>query len=422
MVQKPMRKMFVARPLCILYPEETFSIENANLVRLLLQFGMDVSSRDKHLETPLHFASSRGHFEIALALLDHGADVNAQNDAGYTPLHRVSLSEPVKVHRLAQLMLERGADVNARGKDKATPLHFASYMSKFPTARVLLDHGANIHAKNVQGQTPLHMVPQCVRVRHEIPELVPRVEVALVELLLSRGADVNARDDAQVTPFLFACLCLKPKAAEKLLQNGADINAVNIHGQNAWHLISKNLSYNNREPLRARLGELLLAHGLGMHTRDQDERTPLHLACYYGQVDVAEMLLDHGELVDAEDIRGHTPLHQVPLGNYDYQSFGMRTCDQKSHPSKILHVAERLLEGGADVNAKNKEHETPLHLASRHRLHDMARFLLNHGADVNVKNSEGKSLLEIGTIGLVTTSSHVRVSARRNTITRVSDS
>jgi len=60
-----------------------------------------------------------------------------------------------------------------------------------------------------------------------------------------------------------------------------------------------------------------------------------------------------------------------------------------------LRISQCLLERGANVNAQNKDQETPLHLASYLRLHDMARFLLKYGADVNVKNSEGKSPLQL---------------------------
>ena len=56
-----------------------------------------------------------------------------------------------------------------------------------------------------------------------------------------------------------------------------------------------------------------------------------------------------------------------------------------------LHLAQNILECGADVNAQNKDHETPLHLTVRRRLPEMAQILLEHGADVNAKNSRGKS-------------------------------
>ena len=359
--------------------------ENANVTRLFLQRGMEVNTRDsKQQATPLHFASFRGHFEIALALLDHGADANARNADGQTPLHRVSLCPNKKTNCLVQLMLERGADVNARDKDQETPLHSASYMSNLETTRVLLDHGANIHAKNVQGQTPLHNVSQGVY----------GPDPALVELLLSRGADVNARDNDQATPFLCASFSLNRQIAEKLLQNGADVNAVNIHGQNALHLVSQN-------PLHGyegtRLGRLLLMRGVDINGRDNDGRIPLHLAAFCGQVDVAESLLECAAHVNETDISGHTPLHQVTLNNHDYKRFGMDLWHLKKHPGRAIRLAQRLLESGADVNAQNKDHETPLHLASRLRLHEMARFLLKHGAKVDVKNSEGKTPLQLAT-------------------------
>ena len=382
-------------PLHLVSRHQHVNEENANVTRLLLQHGKDVNRRDKTQKaTPLHFASFSGHFEIALALLDHGADVHAHNADGQTPLHRVSLNQRLisasgykEANRLAQLLLERGADVNAQDKDQATPLHLGSFMSNVETTRVLLDHGANIHAKNIQGKTPLHIVSQGDYYGYE---------PALVDLLLSRGADVNAQDNNQATPFLLASFCLKPEIAEKLFQNGADVNAVSIHGQNAFHLLSQNLRYDN-EKSGTRLGKLLLEVGVDLNGRDKDGRIPLHLAGFYGQVGVAEALLEGATQVNATDISGHTPLHQVTLGNRDYKQFGMNSWFLKEHPGRVLRLAQRLLESGADVNAQNKDLDTSLHLASRLRLHDMARLLLKHGASVNVMNSEGKTPLQLAT-------------------------
>ena len=369
-----------------------FSEENVDVTRLLLQQGTDVNSRDKNQATPLHFASFRGHFEISLALLDHGADINARNADGQTPLHRVPMSiesrySGYNCHRVAELMLERGADVNAPDKFQATPLHFAYFMSNLDIARVLLDHGANIHAKNNQGQTPLHMASH--------GDYGAASEPALVELLQGRGADVDARDNDQATPFLLASFHLKLEIAEKLFQNGADANAVNIYGQNALHLLAQNQHTDDYQ----HFGRRLLERGVDMNGRDKDERTPLHFASYSGQVDVAEALLVHGAQVNATDISGHTPLHQVILGisKYDHQNPSLAPWDIKEHPRRVIRLAQRLLESGADVNAQNKEHETPLHLASRLRLHDMARLLLKHGAKVDMMNSKGKTPLQLST-------------------------
>ena len=374
--------------------------ENADVTRLLLRLGTDVNTRDsKEQATPLHFASFRGHFEIALALLDNGADVNARNADGQTPLHRVSLSLRLRfesesgyetANRLVKLMLERGADVNARDKDQATPLHYATFMTNLETTRVLLDNGANIHAKNVQGQTPLHIVSQSEASGGY------KSEPALIELLLSRGADVNARDNDKATPFLLASFNLKHTITEKLLQCGADVNAVNIHGQNALHLVSQDPRHGYRR-FGTSLVKLLLVGGVDVNGRDSDRRIPLHLAAFYGQSDVAEVLLEYASQVNATDISGYTPLHQVTLGYHDYKRFGLESWLLKEHPGRVIFLAQRLLESGADVNAQNKKHETPLHLASRLRLHEMARFLLKHGANVDMMNSEGKTPLQLAT-------------------------
>ena len=56
--------------------------------------------------------------------------------------------------------------------------------------------------------------------------------------------------------------------------------------------------------------------------------------------------------VNATDIRGHTPLHQVTLGmgNYDYKISGMDKWGIKYHPGRVIRLAQRLLESGTDVN------------------------------------------------------------------------
>ncbi|KAH9023296.1 ankyrin repeat-containing domain protein [Lactarius pseudohatsudake] len=150
---------------------------------------------------------------------------------------------------------------------------------------------------------------------------------------------------------------------------------MNTHSQNPLHLLSQYLNYfelfrgNELVSLERQFAQLLLECNVDTSARDKEQATPLHVASYYGHLRVAEVLLDHG--------------------------FGVDSSDLKGHPGRVVRLAQRLLEHGADVNAQNKDRETPLHLASRLRLHEIARTLLENGADVNVKNSEGKSPLQL---------------------------
>ncbi|KAH9015126.1 ankyrin repeat-containing domain protein [Lactarius deliciosus] len=176
-------------PLHLVSQSEDFSHENPDVARLFLELGMNVNKQDKTQATPLHFACSHGNFNIALALLDHGAEVNARNADGQTPLlHPTPVSSNLfglEDPRVAQLMLERGADANARDKDQATPLHLASYQAMPVTVQVLLEHGAEADARNADGQTPLHQVSKNSYDSHV---------VTVVQLLLDRGVDVNTHE------------------------------------------------------------------------------------------------------------------------------------------------------------------------------------------------------------------------------------
>ena len=358
-------------PLHLVSQGELFSNENADVARLFIGLRLEVNARDKDLTTPLHFACSHGNFETALLLLDHGAEPNIQNADCETPLHRVSRGSHIYGDdnpRVAQILLERGADVNARNKDQATPLHLASYHSKLRTMQVLFDHGAEAEAQNADGQTPLHLASH--------PDVV--------QLLLERGVDVNARDNDQATPLLWASYESKGQIVLPLLGHGADAEAQNADGQTPLHRVS-----------RSGIARIFVKHGGDINARDKNQATPLHLASYHGHGTVAEVLLEHGAQANAEDIQGQSPLHQVILGDHHSQNVKMTSWSRNRHAEAVVCLVRRLLEHGVDVNAQNKVHETPLHLASRLRLLEMARLLLDHGADVNVKNAEGKTALQL---------------------------
>ena len=83
-----------------------------------------------------------------------GADVNAKNDNGGTPLHYAAYRNDNSA--VIEALLEAGADVNAKNDDGNTPLHWAGFNENAAVTEVMLNADADVYAKNDDGKTPLH--------------------------------------------------------------------------------------------------------------------------------------------------------------------------------------------------------------------------------------------------------------------------
>jgi uncharacterized protein len=104
--------------------------------------------------TPLHLATLCNHKEIVRLLISNGADVNAKDDNGYTPLFGAVFDYEAGDRReVVQLLITRGADVNATDTDGLTPLHNAAMNGKKEIIELLLANKADPSAKNDGGIT-----------------------------------------------------------------------------------------------------------------------------------------------------------------------------------------------------------------------------------------------------------------------------
>lgn len=178
------------------------SAEKTVTVQLLIQHGADVKAQDDTHTAPLHLASSLGIPEIVQLLIDHGADVIAQDWMRRTPLHLASSLVSSKLALLSikdradlygqddsdrepdrgnshakpnivMLLIDHGADVTAQDEAQSTPLHLASSIGGVETVRLLIDHGADVTSQDGNRKTPLHLASS-------------RVSIETVHLLVQR--------------------------------------------------------------------------------------------------------------------------------------------------------------------------------------------------------------------------------------------
>lgn len=133
--------------------------------------------------SPLHMAVRRGSAKIVSLLLKHGADCNAPDRAGLSPLMHASIGGHVEI---VDMLLAGGATMTCADEQQQSPLHWAVMHRREALLKSLLKHcGSNsrssnqiINAYNLDGQTPLHMAIEL------------GFETAVEELLHS-GADVR---------------------------------------------------------------------------------------------------------------------------------------------------------------------------------------------------------------------------------------
>lgn len=100
--------------------------------------------------TPLHWVAYCGNCPLVKLLIDNGANVNAEDDSGWTPLHLTSSL------RVAKLLIDNGADVNAKNSDGMTALHWRARTGYPEVVELLLKSGANPNIKNRHGLKPIY--------------------------------------------------------------------------------------------------------------------------------------------------------------------------------------------------------------------------------------------------------------------------
>uniref|UniRef100_A0A8C5J2D7 Poly [ADP-ribose] polymerase n=1 Tax=Junco hyemalis TaxID=40217 RepID=A0A8C5J2D7_JUNHY len=338
------------------------SFGHAEVVSLLLCQGADPNARDNWNYTPLHEAAIKGKIDVCIVLLQHGADPNIRNTDGKSaldladPSAKAVLTGEYKKDELLEaarsgneeklMALLTPLNVNCHASDgrKSTPLHLAAGYNRVRIVQLLLQHGADVHAKDKGGLVPLHNA--CSYGHYEV-----------TELLLKHGACVNAMDLWQFTPLHEAASKNRVEVCSLLLSHGADPTLVNCHGKSAVDMAPT-------PELRERLTYEFKGHSLLQAAREADlAKVKKTLAL---------------EIINFKQPQSHeTALH----------------CAVAAVHPKRKQVTELLLRKGANVNEKNKDFMTPLHVAAEKAHNDVMEVLHKHGAKMNALDTLGQTAL-----------------------------
>ncbi len=329
---------------------------NVEAAEALIRHGANVNAHETRKgQTALMWATAQSQPAIVKTLLEHGAEVDARSTAhewqrrvtaeprmknmpsgGFTPLLYAARQGCLEC---ARLLIGAGAKVDLEDPDGITPLLSSLLNAHFDTARYLLEAGANPNKWDWWGRTPLYAAVDYNTLPHggrpDHLSLDETTSFGMVEVLVAAGANVNAQ------------LKLFPPYRSLRMDRGAD-------------------------------GILDIG------------TTPLLRAARGSDLAAMKLLIEHGALVDLPQVGGVTPLMAASgVGASPIDTRGkFRTAPE------ALAAAELLIEAGADVNAQDQRGRSALHGAASLGYTDLVTYLAAHGASLDAKDEDGVTPLD----------------------------
>ena len=202
-----------------------FYCNKPDTVQLLLEHGANINAQETAGRSMLHMSIIDDDIDMAEYLLKHGANPNLQDDYGCGPIFYVQSAVAIR------LLAEHGAKLNTVANNGDIPL--ARLSSDLIPA--LIEAGADVNFKNREGRTALYL--RCRDVTSKTP--------ACVRALMQAGADLNIRDSSGMTPFLTFMLSHswdpyvlqhRVELAEFMVEQGADIYAKDSTGRSILNI------------------------------------------------------------------------------------------------------------------------------------------------------------------------------------------
>ncbi|XP_052746305.1 E3 ubiquitin-protein ligase MIB1 isoform X3 [Bicyclus anynana] len=300
--------------------------------------------------TALQAAAQNGHVEVIRALVDAGAEADAEDRDGDRAAHHAAFGDESAALRA---LASAGADLNARNRRRQTPLHIAVNKGHLAVVRTLLQLAVHPSLQDSEGDTPLH-------------DAISKKRDDILTLLLDHGADMTLTNNNGFNALHHAALRGNPSAMKIMLGKLPRpwiVDDAKDDGYTALHLAA----FNNH----AEVGELLVRGGARPDLQNANLQTALHLAVERQHTQIVRLLIAHGANLNICDKDGDTPLHEALRHHTLQQLRRLQDARDASLLSGIAHAHDKkssasiacfLAAHGADLTIKNKKGQTPLDL------------------------------------------------------------
>ncbi len=304
------------------------------------------------------------NLDVIKALVEKGATINNNyypNSAIHLLFDRDVLPSNFKL--IFNYLIKKGMDINDINEDCNTALHLLCMRNNLNGIKFLIKKGANTEIINDKCFTPLFEA--CFNHNFE-----------LVKYFIKIGAklDYNDKDENEFSAIEAVCikkdtLNIRLKILKYLVKR--DINYIKNLESALYLLLNNNRNVTN-------IVRYIIKQNINININNYG-MTALACACTHEHTNVVKLLIEAGANINI--IENFNP----------YYSILHILCNYAININNSVKIIEILIKAGAELNIKDYNGNTPLHIASRSGYKELVEILIKSGADVNIKNNKGQT-------------------------------